>query len=71
VTGVIFVPAALVHTEGRLRWVLDNGNSLTRTGGLSGAPVFKPSRSRWAEEMGPQTPMTTALEASHIQHNGR
>jgi len=71
VTGVIFVPTALVHTEPRLRWVLDDGNQLTRTGGLSGAPVFKPSRGRWAEEMGLQTPMATALEASHIRHNGR
>lgn len=45
-TGVVFAPAGLVHGELRLDWV-KRKYPLTRTGGVSGDPVFKPSRIDW------------------------
>jgi glutathione-regulated potassium-efflux system ancillary protein KefG len=50
--GVVFVPAPLVHSEPSLSWIRER-HRLTMTGGVSGDPVFKPSRVDWILYMDP------------------
>ena len=51
--GIVFVPAGLAHSEPRLSGI-PRRYHLTRTGGMSGDPVFKPSRLDWILYMEPE-----------------
>jgi hypothetical protein len=52
-TGMVWVPAELVLSEPKLAWILEEGERLKTTNGTNGAPVYKPSRLKWAQYMKP------------------